>query len=198
MAVAVLNGGFADPVFGAQSAFRALMDAFANPGVVQRLPSSDAPASISPGLAAVALTMLDHDTQVWLDPALMVDESLASWLRFQTGAPLTSEPTVVQFALASSADLLPPLQNFALGTQEYPDRSTTVVLAVQSLTQGAPLTLRGPGIKAEQTIAPVGLPADFLSQWQDNREFFPRGIDLLLVAGDEVVGLPRTVRISEG
>ena len=198
MQVAVLNGSFADPVFGAQASFRAVMDAFANPGQVQLLPASDAPPTVAPGLASVALTLLDHDTQLWLDPSLAVTEGLVSWLRFQTGAPLTTEPALAQFALASSADLLPPLQNFALGTQEYPDRSTTIVLAVPSLGDGPQLMLRGPGIREQQSIAPSGLPIDFLEQWQANRELFPRGVDLLLVAGRSVVGLPRSVRISEG
>lgn len=198
MSVAVLNGGFDNQVFGAQSAFRALMDAFANPGLVQVLPLTDAPAGISPGLAAVALTLLDHDTSLWLDPALATDEALVAWLRFQTGAPMTTEPAASQFALIGASEALPPLQDFALGSQEYPDRSTTIVLSVPSFTNGTSLELRGPGIKDQGRITPGGLPRDFIAQWQANRDLFPCGVDLLLVAGTEVVGLPRTVQISEG
>ncbi|MEO7223748.1 MAG: phosphonate C-P lyase system protein PhnH [Devosia sp.] len=192
-----LAGGFAEPVFGAQETFRALMDALANPGHVHALSAPlVTPNGLAPELAAVALTMCDHDTSIWLDPDLMETEAVLTWLRFHTAAPLTTDPTRAQFALISSADALPPLDHFALGTDEYPDRSTTIALKLPSLRGGADLTLRGPGINDHAHIAPQGLPLDFLAQWTANRGQFPRGVDLLLVSGAEVLGLPRTTRIT--
>ena len=192
-----LDGGFAEPVLGAQEAFRALMDALANPGQPRALGHDLQHAPGLPAeLAAVALTMCDHDTQVWLDPALAASEGIVAWLRFQTGAPITADASGATFALVSSPEQLPRLESFALGIDEYPDRSTTIALALPSLTGGPALTLRGPGIKHTQTIAPAGLPESFVAQWADNRALFPRGVDLLLVAGGQVIGLPRTTRIS--
>lgn len=195
-AEAVLEGGFVDPVFGAQGSFRALMDALANPGLVQALVAAEHPAALAPDLAAVALTLCDHDTKVWLDPALANDATVVAWLRFQTGAPLVAEPRQAQFALVSDAGSMPALSQFALGSDEYPDRSTTIALVVTSLERGPALTLRGPGINETRTIAPVGLPDGFLLQWADNRALFPRGVDVLLLGGGQVIGLPRTTRIS--
>lgn len=195
-AEAVLSGGFADPVFGAQGSFRALMDALANPGLAQALVAAEHPVGLVPDLAAVALTLCDHDTEVWLDPTLANDAAVVAWLRFQTGAPLVGEPAQAQFALVSAARLLPVLGRFALGSDEYPDRSTTIALAVASLEGGPVLTLRGPGIEDTRTIAPVGLPEGFLGQWADNRALFPRGVDVLLLSGGQVIGLPRTTRLS--
>ena len=192
-----LDGGFAEPVLGAQNAFRALKDALANPGQPQALGHDlEHAPGITAELAAVALTMCDHDTEVWFDPVLAASEGIVAWLRFQTGAPITDYPSVAAFALVASPDRLPPLDSFALGIDEYPDRSTTIVLPVPRLTGGPSLTLRGPGIKHTQTIAPAGLPESFVVQWADNRALFPRGVDLLLVAGGQVIGLPRTTRIS--
>ena len=192
-----LEGGFADPVHGAQGAFRALMDALANPGLVQSLGADMAPTDgLSPELAAVALSMCDPDTLVWLDPALAATDAIVAWLRFKTGAPLTSDPARATFALVSDTAHLPALERFALGSAEYPDTSTTIALALPALSGGPSLTLRGPGINGTRTIAPAGLPADFVAQWADNRELFPRGIDLLLVADNAVVALPRTTRIT--
>lgn len=192
----LLEGGFAEPVFGAQRSFRALMDALANPGLPQRLEDAEHPEALPAELAAVMLTLCDHDTAVWLDPALAANEAVVAWLRFQTGAPLTAEPAQAQFALAANLEALPALNRFALGTDEYPDRSTTIALAVPSLEGGPALTLRGPGIKGSRTIAPTGLPADFVAQWAENRMLFQRGVDLLLVAVGRVIGLPRTTRIG--
>lgn len=192
-----LDGGFADPVHGAQGAFRALMDALANPGQPQLLGGDVTPVSgFAPELAAVALSMCDHDTLLWLDPDLSGSEAIVAWLRFQTGAPLTHAPAKAQFALVSRVAAMPSLGQFALGSAEYPDRSTTVAVTLPSLDGGPKLELRGPGIKATRTIAPAGLPDDFVSQWADNRALFPRGVDLLLVSERQVIGLPRTTRIS--
>ena len=193
-----LDGGFAEPVFGAQRNFRAVMDAFANPGQRQTLELPARSGGLAPELAAIALTLCDHDTALWLDPSLVESEAIVAWLRFQTGAPLTTDPARAQFALVSDATALPQLDRFGLGSDEYPDRSTTIALLLPSLASGPALKLRGPGIKDVAAIAPSGLPADFVAQWSTNRALFPRGVDLLLVAGGQVIGLPRTTRIVEG
>ncbi len=67
--VAELPAGFADKVLSAQATFRSVMDAMARPGTVQRVTAtSGVPAAMMRGTAAIALTLLDHDTPVWLDP----------------------------------------------------------------------------------------------------------------------------------
>lgn len=190
-----LDGGFADPVMQSQTAFRAIMDALANPGTVQKLALGlTPPSSLSRELATVALTLCDHDTTLWLDRDLATDAVLG-WLRFHTSAPITSERAQAQFALTRDPAMV--LADFDQGTDLYPDRSTTVALAVQSVSGGQALTLTGPGIDGSITIAPQGLPADFLAQWAENQAQFPRGIDLLLVADGQLIGLPRTTRIKE-
>jgi alpha-D-ribose 1-methylphosphonate 5-triphosphate synthase subunit PhnH len=191
-----IEGGFADLVLGAQSVFRAVMDSLARPGSVQSI-ASDAtpPAPLTAELAAVALTLADHDTPVWLDPRLAASAAVTGWIAFHCGAPVTADPAEAQFALVSDEALLPSLATFGQGTDEYPDRSTTIVLATGAATRA--VTLKGPGINGQLT-AQLPLPGgDFLTQWAENRERFPRGIDLLLVADGTVIGLPRTTRISE-
>ena len=190
-----LDGGFADPVMQSQTAFRAVMDGLANPGTVQELALGLVPpSSLSPELAAIALTLCDHDTTLWLDRDLATDAVLG-WLRFHTSAPITSERAQAQFALTRDPAVV--LADFNQGTDLYPDRSTTVALAIQSVSGGQNLTLTGPGIDGSITIAPQGLPTDFLAQWAENGAQFPRGVDLLLVADGQLIGLPRTTRIKE-
>lgn len=191
----VVDGGFADPVFEAQGTFRAVMEALSRPGLAQPLEAAVAPPSPLPrGVAAVALTLCDHDTPVWLDPVLAASEAVAGWLRFHTGAPLVASAGAAQFALATSPAQLPDLSAFAQGSDEYPDRSTTIIVA-----PGAPKARRltGPGIRGD-LVTELGLPDPrFAAQWHDNRGRFPRGIDLLIAADGHVVGLPRTTRIAE-
>ncbi len=43
-----------------------------------------------------------------------------------------------------------------------------------------------------------GLPADFIAQWAANHALYPRGVDMVLCAGDRLCALPRSVQIGEG
>jgi alpha-D-ribose 1-methylphosphonate 5-triphosphate synthase subunit PhnH len=195
----VLDGGFADPVLQSQASFRAIMDALANPGTCQDLVTPQSIShTMSVELVSTLLTLSDHDTAIWLDNGLAHDNALTAFIGFHAGAPIVAEPGKAAFAFASAAGTLPALDQFNLGTQEYPDRSTTIVLAVPALTGGKTLVLRGPGIKDHRHISPTGLPEDFVDQWTANRDLFPRGIDLLLVANGQVMGLPRSTRMTEG
>ena len=194
---AMLDGGFADPVFDSQAAFRAILDALANPGTAPKLMLPRLTEGVmGPELVSVLLTLSDHDTPIWLTPRLRKAKALQPFVSFHTGATIVAEPQDAAFAFAEAESELPPLSAFNQGTEEYPDRSTTIVLRVTALEGGASLRLGGPGIKGHCHISPVGLPVDFLGQWQENGASFPRGVDLLLVADGRVTGLPRTTRIE--
>ena len=192
----VIDGGFAAPVFNAQTVFRAVMDAMARPGTVQQVAGlAQPPAPLAATAGAVALTLCDHDSPLWLDAGLQVSAA-KSWLAFHTGAPLAATPADAHFALVANPASLISLENFAQGTQEYPDRSTTLILQVDSLTDGTPLHLEGPGIETTDSIAPTPLPRHFVEQWKQNGARFPRGVDVILAAPGAVACLPRTVRIK--
>ena len=194
--VAELPAGFADKVVSAQSTFRAVMDAMARPGSVQRIrAAAGTPAPMMYGTAAIALTLFDHDTPVWRDDALN-GEAVARWLRFHTGAPLTGDPAQAAFALIGDPARLDDFSRFSLGTSDYPDRSTTLIVQLASLDTGTPLVLRGPGIKGEATLAHDPLPADFIALWEANHGLFPRGVDIVFCAGENIAALPRTTRVS--
>ncbi|WP_432348709.1 phosphonate C-P lyase system protein PhnH (plasmid) [Shinella yambaruensis] len=192
-------GGFKEPVFEAQAAFRTLMDCMARPGTIGRIDATVVPpAPLNATAGAIALTLCDHDTAVWLTPALS-RSALPGWLAFNAGAPVTEERQNARFAFVEKDAMLPNPSLFAQGTQEYPDRSTTLVVEIASFEGGRPLVLKGPGIRTEAEIAPVGLSDMFPHFWSENRQNFPRGVDLILVAGEEILCLPRTtvLRVKE-
>lgn len=192
-----LIGGFADPVFDAQTVFRAVMDAMARPGTIGSvLPRVTPPSPLGAAAAALLLSLCDHDTSVWLTAAL-AKSAVPSWIGFHTGAPLTPEKTEAKFAFVEAGALVPSLAHFALGSQDYPDRSTTLIVEVQNLEGGPALQLAGPGIRETVTIAPKGLADTFLRQWADNRAQFPRGVDLILTCGRQFIALPRTTKIKQ-
>lgn len=86
-----LTGGFAVPVFHAQSVFKMLMDGMARPGTIQTVqPDVAPPAPLGIAAGTIALTLCDHDTPVWLSQGL-ARSAVPEWLGFHTGAPLTTE-----------------------------------------------------------------------------------------------------------
>jgi alpha-D-ribose 1-methylphosphonate 5-triphosphate synthase subunit PhnH len=195
---AALALGFPDPVIDAQRVFRAVMDALARPGTVRDLAVDLAPpAPLTPELAAVALALADHEAPLWLDPALAAVPAVAAYLRFHTGAPIVADPAGAAFALVAEPAWLSSFEPFAIGTPDYPDRSTTLVLACDRLASEEGFTLEGPGIERQAALSAAPLPPGFPALWAANRALFPRGIDLILVAPGRVAGLPRSTTLRE-
>lgn len=189
--------GFADPARQSQQCFRRILDAIARPGRVQSLADApEPPAGLHRATAAVALTLLDFETPLWLDPALRGDAA-QTWLRFHCGCPLVDAPSDAAFAIVAHSAALPSLDRFNRGDDKYPDRSTSVIVQLDSLREGAPVAIRGPGIRDTETLHATPLPADFWAQWEDNGLDFQLGVDLMFCAGDELVGLPRTTQRAD-
>ena len=197
MTVAELPAGFADKVLSAQSTFRAVMDAMARPGSIQRIAAAAGmPNAMMRGTAAVALTLFDHDTPIWLDSAMSATPDVAKWLKFHTSAPVVPDTSNSSFALIGDPKNLLPLDCFALGSNEYPDRSTTLILQVDSLTQGPAVRLNGPGIDGAAELRAAIAPDDLLQRLAVNAALFPRGVDVVLVHDDAIVAIPRTTRLE--
>ena len=194
--VAELPAGFADKVLSAQSTFRFVMDAMARPGSVQRMTAvAGTPAAMMRGTAAIALTLFDHDTPVWLDPGMSETADVSKWLKFHTSAPVIADPSICSFALIGDLQSLPALDRFAFGSNEYPDRSTTLILQVESLTRGPAFQLSGPGMAGTVVLHATVQPADLFERLAVNVALFPRGIDVVLVADDSIAAIPRTTRL---
>ncbi|MEO9528503.1 MAG: phosphonate C-P lyase system protein PhnH [Roseibium sp.] len=193
-----LAAGFPDPVHDAQGCFRALMDAMARPGTRRKSETGplNPPAPLTPVATAIALTLFDYDTPVWLDRPLMTSDAVKTFLRFHTGAPIVSEPVDAAFALVSAPVAMIPLAAFNQGSAEYPDRSTTVILTGQDFANPAQVTLRGPGIKDTVSFATGPVPPVFWDQVTANARQFPRGIDLVFAGRSEAAALPRSTRIT--
>jgi alpha-D-ribose 1-methylphosphonate 5-triphosphate synthase subunit PhnH len=197
--VAELSAGFSDKVLSAQSTFRSVMDAMARPGSIQRIASaSGTPVAMMHGTAAIALTLFDHDTPIWLDPRMSATADVAKWLKFHTSAPVIADPSIAGFALVGDPENLPALDRFAFGSNEYPDRSTTLILQVESLTEGPVVELQGPGIDGTAALRASIQPQDLFERLAINAALFPRGIDVVLGHDDSIVAIPRTTRLVRG
>src|ERR1700756_1871107 len=113
--IAELPAGFADKVLSAQSTFRSVMEAMARPGSVHRVTASvGTPPLMMRGTAAIALTLFDHDTPVWLDEKMSETADEARWLKFHSGAPIVTDSSICHFALIGEPRALRDLDRFAL------------------------------------------------------------------------------------
>ncbi|MCO5089724.1 phosphonate C-P lyase system protein PhnH [Bosea sp. (in: a-proteobacteria)] len=192
-----ISPGFSDPVFQSQAAFRALLAALSEPGTLQAVAADiTPPEGLAMATATTLLALADYETPVWLPEALR-DGAAAAWLRFHCGVALVDEPAGAAFAVLDGAADEPRLSAFNLGTDQFPDRSTTVIVQVAALEGGTAFTLSGPGIPGSRTIAPRGLRPSFIAELSDNGALYPLGVDVVLAHGDGVIGLPRSTEIGE-
>lgn len=191
-----LTLGFQDTVHHTQQVFRALLNALACPGQLKSIAIQiTPPPRLLPACAAACLTLLDLETQVWLQPGF--DDSVRTWLTFHTGCRLVASPDAADFAVIWDVAQMPNLDSFHWGTAECPETSTTLLIQTKQLTQGMPIRLKGPGILQERSIDPQ-LPQQFWQQWQQNSQAYPQGIDVFLFSEHQVMGLPRTSTLMGG
>jgi alpha-D-ribose 1-methylphosphonate 5-triphosphate synthase subunit PhnH len=191
-----LSPGFRDPILESQATFRILMTAMAEPGLVQRLPALETPLpGLPPAAVSLLLTLVDYDTPLWL-PAFAGRDEAAMFLRFHTGVPIAADPRTCRFVLRDGETSAPRLSELDLGSDTYPDQSATVIVICTSIDGGQPVRLSGPGIERARSIEPAGLHAEFWRDVQENHARYPLGVDLFLVAGDQVLGVPRSTAVE--
>lgn len=183
-----LSGGFSYPAVDAARGFRALLEAMARPGTVQRVGGAQPPAPVSVAAGVALLTLADADTPLHL-AGVLDTPMLRDWIGFHIGAPLVGAEEA-RFALGLWSDLQ-PVTRFAIGEAEYPDRSATLIVEMPELhNDGARLT--GPGIEHSMRL---NLPET--AAFVTNRALFPLGFDCIFTCGDQLAALPRSTRVED-
>lgn len=182
-----LQGGFHAAPQQAARAFRAVMNAMAMPGRIETVAGALPPAPLSVAAGTVILTLCDGTTPVHLAGAFDVP-AVRDWVTFHTGAPLVG-PEAAVFAVGVWGDF--DLGRYAIGTDQYPDRSATLIVECAALEANGH-RLVGPGIKGE---ARLRLPE--VAAFERNALLFPLGLDFYFTAQDRVAALPRTTRVED-
>ncbi|MFD4841422.1 phosphonate C-P lyase system protein PhnH [Achromobacter sp. NPDC058515] len=187
--------GFADPVNDAQTTFRAALNALAHPGRIHDIVAeSGVPEGLSPAMTALLLTLVDVDTPLWLPQSVGAD--VLAFLRFHCACPVVPSPSLARFAAVPAGCGAPALSGCHQGDPAYPDLSTTLLIEVESLSEGGAVSLSGPGIKTRQALRAAGLPEDFWREWRLNHQRFPLGVDVILTQGRRICALPRSTRVE--
>jgi alpha-D-ribose 1-methylphosphonate 5-triphosphate synthase subunit PhnH len=186
-----MSRGFANPALDSQAVFRAILKAMSEPGRVIECPVPVPSAPLPPVIAAVALTMLDYETPIFLAGDLS-REAPAAFLAFHTGAPLVSKPGQASVVLALAPNELPPIAELEAGTPAYPDRSATVIVGVTGFGGGTPVSLRGAGIAGSRDFMAGGLHTAFWKAAIENAARFPLGVDFIFCGLRSLAAMPRS------
>lgn len=191
-----IGAGFADPVFGAQSAFRHALDAMASPGTIVELDATPEGAGpLDPATVSLCLALVDHETPLCLGEGA-ARQTVYDYMRFHCGCPVVKSTREARFVVALAAEVVPSLDTLNLGTDQQPDLSTTMILQVPALGGGDGVRLTGPGIETENRLVVDGVPAHFWRERKLQESLFPRGIDVFFTCGARLAALPRSTAIE--
>lgn len=161
----------------AGAAFEAAMWALARPGLVQQAPP--------PAMRSVIRALIDRECRAFAD-----DPAIAAALA-DVGATLTG-PEAAEFAFLDLAQEAAAAQVAALpvGSDLYPDRGATIIASAR-FEAGAPRRVSGPGVDGALDIRIAG-PSEAFWAARAAAIRYPLGLDLFLIDGDAIVGLPRS------
>ncbi len=183
-----LTGGFSDAPHQSARAFRAILDALARPGTIHTVTGATPPAPLSLAAGVLLLTLADGTTPVHL-AGERDTRATRDWITFHTGAPLVGAAEAT-FAIGTW-NTLHPLEQFSIGTPEYPDRAATLIVELPALFATGP-RLSGPGIRDH---AMLSLPE--VAAFRANRSLYPLGFDCFFTASDQIAGLPRSTIVED-
>lgn len=166
--------------------FLALMWSLSYPGKPHTLPAS--------GLAAfyaIADALLDLETS-YFSP----HDELAAYLARSGARALPPDLAAYHFYPEIHDTLLPVIASASIGTLIAPDQGATLALGCK-LGVGLPFGISGPGVPL---ASPPHIQIDAVSPafWElrTRANRYPRGWDIFLVDGDQVIGLPRTTHVA--
>ncbi|MGF1683957.1 phosphonate C-P lyase system protein PhnH [Photobacterium minamisatsumaniensis] len=194
-----ITSAFTDAVHDSQACFRRLLTAMSEPGVVVTLDRCHGFGSMMSATSQVLLAMADNSTPLWLSTSLSQDASATENIHFHSGAVTNAAPNKANFAVIAKQDLatlnLDSL-SFNEGDEEYPDRSTTVIIETDSVEAGASFVLSGPGIQTQTTVKLGDLPTSLVDRLCEQGKQFPLGLDFIFVSGQQVVAIPRSTSVE--
>ena len=184
--------GFKNKTFESQEAFHLILQATANPGKkVKFMNHNYSQEDLHISSVNIIFTLLDLDTNVFIQSAQ--ENTISNFIKLHTGSPITKNKVESDFAVVTDGDL--DFDSFNEGLDQYPDKATTLIIQIQSMSQGEDFVLSGPGIKNSNRITLSGIPHNFKEKVNANSSKFPLGVDIFLTCKNELISLPRTIKI---
>ncbi len=191
------SSGYESRAVEASHDFRVLMNALSRPGTRQPVPhNTEKVEGLNAGSVVAALTLCDHETTVFLEES-DANDKVHDFLTFRCGCTIITDVADADFLFFASFPPPSVLDTLKTGSSQYPDRSATAIIQVDTIEQTGSLNFQGPGILDRHLLGISAIGSDFIDWWAGNNQRFPLGIDAFLTTDDAIVGLPRTVKIGE-
>ena len=188
--------GFQNPVIDATMCFRLILTAISHPAQPVALPAKLPSCDVLNGAAvAIVLTLGDVDTNIYLAPECDT-AATREYLKFHTGCAITDTPCAATFAVLTAKSNVDILDTLPHGTDEHPDRSATIILLCDDITNAAGHIVSGPGIQGKKHFNVARLPELFWDKIFMNHTCFPRGLDFIFASSRHIAALSRTSRLE--
>ena len=189
-----LIAGFQNPVADAQAVFRTTLSAMSEPGLPQNLPMAEGLDSLQAASWALLQALLDADVKVHLGDSVSTNKVCSNVL-FHTGCELTADKTQADFIVCDLATALTwDWRGLKRGSERSPEHSATLIIQVDALQGEAYSVWQGPGIEHQRDMNTVLDKTFWLKRAAAMA--FPLGVDVMLVAGQDLIGLPRTTQVQ--
>lgn len=184
-----------------QEVFRMILHCMSRPGTIENIRDiektinahGDCPQSIF----VTAITLLDAEVSFCVigEHAREIEESLSSFT-FAKVADV-EEADYIFVMKDTPKKLMRHVLKFAKkGTFENPDRSATILVETEKLSNEPSLTLRGPGIQ-DTVMVEIAESTFWLTAREEANHEFPLGIDMILIDEESnLMCLPRTTTIQ--
>lgn len=192
-----------DIVHDLQSIYRKIVDSTSRPGLISDLRKEAAlvedeeTKGCTASLLLLALTLFDQEVtfKVFSAQADTVSKTI-NQLTYAKPTETVQADYLLILKDAAKGSLEEAIIHAKSGTLKNPHTSATIIVEVDSVTNGEALMLTGPGI---QTTKPVYL--DIKENWiesrQEKNKEYPLGIDLMFIdETHQLVSLPRTTQIT--
>lgn len=191
-----------DAVHDLQNIYRKVLNTMSRPGQLENIAAVSAKLNLeiaaSKNLTALLLTLLDGEVRFCF--VAQADKKAAdkiNQLTYAAQVAAAEADYLVVTNQTTAQELQTALAAARIGTLSDPHESATVILEVDSLTDGVELLLSGPGIKDTNKLQLV-VKHDWLAARNQKVAEFPLGIDLILLdAQGNMACLPRTTKIKQ-
>lgn len=190
-----------DLVHDIQNAYRKTLDSMARPGLINNFHRQAAKIDMEIGCfnSTLILVLMLFDTEVKFKVCSKREAEMTKLINQLTYAKATeieNADYILVLNDAQPADLERTIRSAYPGDLRDPHKAATIIVEVHSLSNERDLTLTGPGIEKESYIK-VLTTDSWVDLRADKNSEFPLGIDLIFTdPQDDILCLPRTIRIS--
>lgn len=193
-----IQAGFKDYVHDAQRCFRQVLKALSEPGSKVELFNHLGFTPLNPVVSQVMLTLCDSHTGIYLSPSLAIknndtEEAIVN-LAFHNGVPCA--PLNKADFIVVSAHQAIDFSQCKAGSDSRPEQSATILVQIDSFTQGPKFRISGPGIEFPIEVQLGNLSDSFIAYLCKPTNSYPLGLDFMFCTQHALLAISRTTKLE--